>query len=210
MTSGVWTCARTASEVSSFRYATLQGSEPGLVALSGYRQATTLQSIPSVVNLANGEPGTATGTAAVVPVPQAPLPQAPSPVWTYELAGEAPVGPVLTAQGRLCTDNNADGAGSAFLRSVDLQTGQVTWSYDIRQQSQWSTAVIPAAVGTDGQTAYVGVQTMDDGGSVEIHAVSVSDGSPVWPHPAPLAPATTFLTRPAVLAGTLYAGVNLS
>ena len=205
----VWTCARTASEVSSFRYATLQGSEPGLVALSGYRQVAPL-SVPSVVNLANGEPGTVTGTAAVVPVPQAPLPQAPSPVWTYELAGEAPVGPVLTAQGLLCTDNNADGAGSAFLRSVDLQTGQVKWSYDIRQQSRWSTAVIPAAVGTDGQTAYVGVQTMDDGGSVEIHAVSVSDGSPVWPHPAPLAPATTFLTRPAVLAGTLYAGVNLS
>ena len=206
----VWTCARTASEVSSFRYATLQGSEPGLVALSGYRQATTPLPVPSVVNLANGGPGTATGTAAVVPVPQLPLPQAPSPVWTYELAGEALVGPVLTAQGLLCTDNNASGAGSAFLRSVDLQTGQVNWSYDIRQQSQWSTAVIPAAVGTDGQTAYVGVQTMDDGGSVEIHAVSVTDGSPVWPHPAPLAPATTFLTRPAVLAGTLYAGVNLS
>ena len=206
----VWTCARTASEVSSFRYATLQGSEPGLVALSGYRQATTPLPVPSVVNLANGEPGTATGTAAVVPVPQLPLPQAPSPVWTYELAGEAPVGPVLTAQGLLCTDNNASGAGSAFLRSVDLQTGQASWSYDIRQQSQWSTAVIPAAVGTDGQTAYVGVQTMDDGGTVEIHAVSVTDGSPVWPHPAPLAPATTFLTRPAVLAGTLYAGVNLS
>ena len=205
----VWKCARTASEVSSFRYATLQGSEPGLVALSGYRQDSPL-SIPSVVNLANGEPGTGTGTAAVVPVPQLPLPQAPSPVWTYELAGEAPVGPVLTAQGLLCTDNNAAGAGSAFLRSVDLQTGQVNWSYDIRQQSHWSTAVIPAAVGTDGQTAYVGVQTMDDGGSVEIHAVSVADGSPVWPHPAPLAPATTFLTRPVVLAGTLYAGVNLS
>ena len=47
----VWKCARTASEVSSFRYATLQGSEPGLVALSGYRQATPLP-IPSVVNLA--------------------------------------------------------------------------------------------------------------------------------------------------------------
>src|SRR4029077_17377100 len=31
----VWNCARTASEVSSFRFATLQGNEPGLVALSG-------------------------------------------------------------------------------------------------------------------------------------------------------------------------------
>jgi outer membrane protein assembly factor BamB len=205
----VWNCARTVSEVSSFRYATLQGSEPGLVALSGCGQEPFLLT-SYVVNQVNHEPAQMSGQVRVVPVPQAPLPQAPSPVWTYELAGEAPVGPVLTAQGLLCTDNNASGAGSAFLRSVDLQTGQVKWSYDIRQQSQWSTAVIPAAVGTDGQTAYVGVQTMDDGGSVEIHAVSVADGSPVWPHPAPLAPATTFLTRPAVLAGTLYAGVNLS
>lgn len=205
----VWNCARTLAEVSSFRYATLQGNEPGLVALSDCGQEPSPPT-PYVVNQVNHELAQVSDWAMVVPIPQLPLPQAPSPVWTYELAGEAPVGPVLTAQGLLCTDNNADGAGSAFLRSVDLQTGQVKWSYDIRQQSQRSTAVIPAAVGTDGQTAYVGVQTMDDGGSVEIHAVSVADGSPVWPHPAPLAPATTFLTRPAVLANTLYAGVNLS
>ena len=32
----VWNCARTASEISSFRYATLQGNEPGLVALCSY------------------------------------------------------------------------------------------------------------------------------------------------------------------------------
>ena len=146
------------------------------MALSGYRQDSPLL-IPSVQVTCQWRAGTDRAGSRLVPVPQAPLPQAPSPVWTYELAGEAPVGPVLTAQGLLCTDNNAAGAGSAFLRSVDLQTGQVKWSYDVRQQSQWSTAVIPAAVGTDGQTAYVGVQTMDDGGSVEIHAVSVADGS---------------------------------
>ncbi len=203
----VWTCARTASEVSSFRYATLQGSEPGLVALSGYRQATTPVSIPSVVNLANGEPGTATGTAAVVPVPQAPLPQAPSPVWTYELAGEAPVGPVLTAQGLLCTDNNASGAGSAFLRSVDLQTGQADWSYDVRAQSDQSSIVVPSAVGVYGQTALVGVQTTDKT-QVEVHAVDVATGAPAWPKPAVVVDVNNIITRPVVVGGTLYAGVQ--
>ena len=114
----------------------------------------------------------------MVPVPQAPLPQAPSPVWTYELAGEAPVGPVLTAQGLLCTDNNADGAGTAFLRSVDLQTGQVSWSYDVRKQSRPGAAsVIPSAVGVYGQTALVGVQTTDET-QVEIHGVDVATGAP--------------------------------
>ena len=203
----VWTCARTASEVSSFRYATLQGSEPGLVALSGYRQATTPLSMPSVVNLANGEPGTATGTAAVVPVPQAPLPQAPSPVWTYELAGEAPVGPVLTAQGLLCTDNNASGAGSAFLRSVDLQTGQAGWSYDVRAQSDQSSIVVPSAVGVYGQTALVGVQTTDKT-QVEVHAVDVATGAPAWPKPAVVVDVNNIITRPVVVGGTLYAGVQ--
>ena len=117
-----------------------------------------------------------TGPAAVVPVPQSPLPQAPSPVWTYTLAGEAPVGPVLTAQGLLCTDNNASGPGTAFLRSVDLQTGQVSWSYDVREHTDLSSIVVPSAVGVYGQTALVGVQTTDKT-QVEIHAVDVATGA---------------------------------
>src|SRR6185437_2574741 len=100
-----------------------------------------------VVNQVNHQPAQVSGRVGVVPVPQAPLPQGPSPVWTYPLAGEAPVGPVLTAQGLLCTYNNASGAGTAFLRSVDLQTGQVSWSYDVRKQSDLSSIVIPSAVG---------------------------------------------------------------
>ena len=142
----VWNCARTASEVSSFRYATLQGNEADLVALSGCEQVYPLP-VSYVVNQVNHQPAQVSGRVGVVPVPQAPLPQAPSPVWTYPLAGEAPVGPVLTAQGLLCTDNNASGAGTAFLRSVDLQTGQVSWSYDVRKQTDLSSIVIPSAVG---------------------------------------------------------------
>jgi outer membrane protein assembly factor BamB len=199
----VWNCARTALEVSSFRYATLQGSEPGLVALSGYRQDALL-SRPYVVNLANGEPGT--GTAAVVPIPQLPQSQAPSPVWTYELAGEAPVGPVLTSQGLLCTDNNADGAGSAFLRSVDLQTGQAGWSYDVRAQSDQSSIVVPSAVGVYGQTALIGVQTTDKS-QVEVHAVDVATGAPAWAKPAVVADVYQIITRPVVQGADIYVGV---
>ena len=151
----VWNCARTASEVSSFRYATLQGNEPGLVALSGCEQVYPLP-VSYVVNQVNHQPAQVSGRVGVVPVPQAPLPQAPSPVWTYPLAGEAPVGPVLTAQGLLCTDNNASGAGTAFLRSVDLQTGQVSWSYDVRKQSDLSSIVIPSAVGCTGRRPWSG------------------------------------------------------
>ena len=38
--------------------------------------------------------------------------------------------------------------------------------------------------------------------------MSVATGGPVWQQPAHLAPATAFLTRPVVLGGTLYAGVQ--
>ena len=202
----VWKCARTASEISSFRYATLQGNEPGLVALSGCEQVYPLP-MPNVVNQVNHQPAQVSGRAGVVPVPQAPLPQAPSPVWTYELAGEAPVGPVLTAQGLLCTDNNASGAGTAFLRSVDLQTGQVSWSYDVRKQTDLSSIVIPSAVGVYGQTALVGVQTTDET-QVEIHGVDVATGAPAWPKPAAVADVNNIITRPVVVGGTLYAGVQ--
>ena len=123
------------------------------------------------------------------------------------LAGEAPVGPVLTAQGLLCTDNNASGAGTAFLRSVDLQTGQVSWSYDVRKQTDLSSIVIPSAVGVYGQTALVGVQTTDKT-QVEIHGVDVATGAPAWPKPAAVADVNNIITRPVVVGGILYAGVQ--
>ena len=141
-------------------------------------------------------------------LPQQPL---PASVWTYPVPGESPAGPLLSPQGLLCTDNVTGGAGGAFLRSVELETGQVQWSYDVRPESELTSVVIPAAVGSDGQTAYVGVQSPYKGTSlnfVEIHAVSVATGTPVWQQPAHLTPATAFLTRPVVLAGTLYAGVE--
>ena len=205
----VWNTARTAVQISSYRYVTLTGTEPGLKALfnlSGVNPALPV----TLVNQVTGAHAELTGNAAVIPavLPQQPL---PASVWTYPVPGESPAGPLLSPQGLLCTDNVTGGAGGAFLRSVELETGQVQWSYDVRPESELTSVIIPAAVGSDGQTGYVGVQSPYEQTSVnfvEIHAVSMADGSPVWHQPAHLAPATAFLTRPVVLAGTLYAGVE--
>ena len=70
---------------------------------------------------------------------------------------------------------------------MELETGQVRWSYDVRPESELTSVVIPAAVGTDGQTAYTGVQSPYKDTTVnfvEIHAVNVATGEPVW-HSSP-------------------------
>ena len=205
----VWNTARTPAQISSYRYVTLTGTEPGLQALFNLSGVNPALPVTLVNQVTNQHAGLA-GNAAVVPaaLPQQPL---PASVWTYPIPGESPAGPLLSPQGLLCTDNDTGGTGGAFLRSVELETGQVRWSYDVRQQSELTSVIIPAAVGSDGQTAYVGVQSPYKDTTVnfvEIHAVNVADGTPVWQQPAHLAPATAFLTRPVVLAGTLYAGVN--
>ena len=205
----VWNTARTPAQISSYRYVTLTGTEPGLQALfnlSGVNPALPV----TLVNQVTSQHAGLAGNAAVVPavLPQQPL---PASVWTYQTPGESPAGPLLSPQGLLCTDNDTSGTGGAFLRSVELENGQVQWSYDVRQQSELTSVIIPAAVGSDGQTAYTGVQSPYKDTTlnfVEIHAVNVADGTPVWQQPAHLAPAIGFMTRPVVLAGTLYAGVS--
>jgi hypothetical protein len=71
-----------------------------------------------------------------------------------------PVGPVLTAQGLLCTDNNASGAGTAFLRSVDLQTGHRRQHPRLHRQRPGGSRLLtgpaaprPARPGCSGQRA---------------------------------------------------------
>ncbi len=205
----VWNTARTTVQISSFRYATLTGDEPGLTVLCNLSGMNPAQP-GAPVNQVNQLQGTIGGNAAVVPavLPQQPL---PASVWTYPVSGESPAGPLLSPQGLLCTDNDTGGTGGAFLRSVELETGQVRWSYDVRPESELTSVVIPAAVGSDGQTAYTGVQSPYKDTTlnfVEVHAVNVTTGEPVWQQPAHLEPATAFLTRPVVLAGALYAGVE--
>jgi outer membrane protein assembly factor BamB len=204
----VWSTARTPSEISSYRYVTLAGNEPSLQVLCNLSDVNPAQ--PQAVNQVTGRAGGTSGNAAVVPavLPQQPL---PASVWTYPVLGESPAGPLLSPQGLLCTDNDTGGNGGAFLRSVELETGQVRWSYDVRPESELTSVVIPAAVGTSGPAAYVGVQSPYEQTSlnfVEIHAVNVATGQPVWQKPAHLEPSTAFLTRPVVLGGTLYAGVK--
>ena len=58
-----------------------------------------------------------------------------------------------------------------------------------------------------GQTALVGVQTTDET-QVEIHGVDVATGAPAWPKPAAVTDVNNIITRPVVVGGTLYAGVQ--
>ena len=203
----VWNTARTAAQISSYRYVALTGTEPGLKILCNLSGVNPALSTAVTDQVTKKQFGMA-GDAAVVPavLPQQPL---PASVWTYPIPGESPAGPLLAPEGLLCTDNDTGGTGGAFLRSVEVETGQVQWSYDVRLQSELASVIIPAAVGSDGQAGYVGVQSPYKNTSlnfVEIHAVSVADGTPVWQQPAHLAPATAFLTRPVVLAGHALRG----
>ena len=133
------------------------GTEPGLQALFNLSGVNPALPVTLVNQVTNQHAGLA-GNAAVIPtvLPQQPL---PASVWTYQTPGESPAGPLLSPQGLLCTDNDTSGTGGAFLRSVELENGQVQWSYDVRQQSELTSVIIPAAVGSDGQTAYTGVQS---------------------------------------------------
>ena len=204
----LWSTARTAAEISSFRYVELQGDEPGLVALctlAGANPADPATMVP--VNQVGGAVAAVSGDVEVVPtaLPQQPL---PTSVWTYPTPGESPVGPLLSAQGLLSVDAGA--TSGAFLRSVELETGQVGWSYDVRQQGELDDAVVTKAVGATAQTAFVGAQGPSANAIIELHAVDIASGAPVWPRPAQLTNATAFLTRPAVLAGTLFFGAYAS
>ena len=201
----VWDTPHTTAQISSFRYVTLTGDEPSLTALcnlSGMNPAqprcrSTGEQLRPRWGPRRGGGGAATAAVAGQCLD---LPGFP------RVAGRA----AAVAAG-CCSPNATDGTAGAFLRSVELETGQVRWSYDVRPESELTSVVIPAAVGTDGQTAYTGVQSPYKDTTVnfvEIHAVNVATGEPVWQQPARLEPAMAFLTRPVVLGGVLYAGVE--
>ena len=98
----VWNTARTTAQISSFRYVTLTGDEPGLTALCNLSGMNPAQP-GAPVNQVNQLLGTMGGRAAVVAavLPQQPL---PASVWTYPVSGES-AGPLLSPQGLLCTHN---------------------------------------------------------------------------------------------------------
>ena len=83
----VWNTARTTAQISSFRYVTLTGDEPGLTALCNLSGMNPAQP-GAPVNQVNQLLGTMGGRAAVVAavLPQQPL---PASVWTYPVSGES-------------------------------------------------------------------------------------------------------------------------
>ena len=95
-------------------------------------------------------------------------------------------GPLLSPQGLLCTDNATGGTGGAVLRSVELETGQVRWSYDVRPESEL-TSVYPRGGGTMARrpTPWSSAYKDTTVNFVEIHAVNVATGEPVWQQPPP-------------------------
>ena len=146
----IWMAARSASEISSYRWTALSGTEDGLgvlVDLSSCNPAEPATMVP--VNIVDSATGTLGGAAAVV---QAPQPQQPQPqqVWVYQTPGVTPVGPMLGPAGVLCTDNDgATGATSPYLRMLDIQDGSVAWSAQVIAVNDIASPVNPSAVGMD-------------------------------------------------------------
>lgn len=207
----IWTAARSASEISSYRWTALSGTEDGLgilVDLSTCNPSEPATMVP--VNIVDSTTGTLGGAAAVL---QAAQPQQPQPqqVWVYQTPGVTPVGPMLGSAGVLCTDNDGTtGATSPYLRMLDLQDGSVSWSTEVIAVSDIASPVIPAAVGMDQVNAYVGIQSSALGlNQAELHAFSLASGQPAWATP-PLIPESTFQCRPTVAGGSVYAGVQLT
>jgi outer membrane protein assembly factor BamB len=208
----VWGAARTTAQVSAFRYVPLAGPESDLRVLIGFAGSNPANpGTQHMVNLAasDGPVAPQGNPAPVIPV-QLPRQPLPTNVWTYPTQGESPVGPSLSPQGALCIENTSS---DSYLRCVDLETGQVSWTYDpaVAEGGNWPTSIIPWAVGLSGQTVYLGVQQkVAVAPSIytvtEIHAVDVTTGRLIGALPSEVMGASQFLTRPVVLNGTLYVG----
>jgi len=206
----IWTATRSASQISSFRWTALSGTEDGLgvlVDLSSCNPAEPATMVP--VNIVDSTAGTLGGAAAVL---QAPQPQQPQPqqVWVYQTPGVTPVGPMLGSAGVLCTDNDGTtGATSPYLRMLDIQSGDNVWSTEVVSPTGIPAPVIPGAVGMDQANVYVGIQTSVVGiPSAELHAYSRTTGLNAWTDPA-LMTSSRFVCRPSVAGAYVVAGVQL-
>jgi outer membrane protein assembly factor BamB len=213
----LWNVARSVSDIQGSMYATLTGSEPGLVALNNlaYWDPGNSSSQP-VVNQVGNVPGAMLGAAKVINTGCGSLLQQPVPqnVWMYDTAGIAPLGPQLSPTGLIYAENvAASGSTPAgnYLHSLDLQTHTVNWTYSVHDNSGLNTPVIPASVGVGFANVYVGAQDPATSGInsvVEIHAVDSGTGQAVWAAPAQLN-ATTILTRPVEAAGMVLVCASL-
>jgi outer membrane protein assembly factor BamB len=204
----MWDSARAVGEIQGCMYAQFTTPQQGLLAESFFSRVAALNFITNIVTNHVASPS---GSASVVDV-QLPLPTPPATVWTYPITGVAPQGPVLTPQGAVYAENvAASGSTPAgnYLRSLDFQTNQISWTYAVHDNSKLPTPVLPAAVGAASGVAYVGAQATNSTGATftELHAVDGATGLAVWATPAKLT-ATNFLTRPVVGAGQVVIGAT--
>jgi outer membrane protein assembly factor BamB len=210
----VWSVARSVGDIQSNMYAMLTGTESGLVALNNlsyYNPSDPANN--GAKNQVNGNSGALVGNAKVVqvvgPQSQQPVPQS---IWTYPISGIAPLGPQISPKGLIYAENVAasnNGPGGNYLRSLDLQTNALNWTYSVHDNSKIPTPVIPASVGVGNTVAYVAAQAQNTSGSklVELHAVDFTSGQPVWDGPATLVAQTT-LTKPVEAGNIVVIGAN--
>ena len=203
----MWNEARTAAEISSFRFVQLTGTEPGLVALCNLSTAdpanpATMKPFDQVGSTA----GQLHGKAAVVVAP-GPVQPLPTAVWSYPLTGVSPLGPPLAANGILCVENGTNAQLNSLLHSVDLETARTRWTYNPNTHLVGSTGQAPPVLRVAGGTAYLGVETAPiNGGQIALHAVDTAAGTAVW---APVRiQAKNFMTRPVVSGDRVVFGVN--
>ncbi len=208
----VWNETRSNAEISAFRWVTLTGTEDDLQVLLNFTGAGADPSTPDGLfprNVTGAGPCFANGNAAVVVTPL-PAPPLATGVWVYPVPGSSPIGPSHAPTGIVCTANGSVDAPAAVLQSVDVQTGQVGWTYDARTQSRWADAVVANAVTVTVDRAYVGVTsaTVLDDTELELHVVDTSDGTLVGSAPGAF-PGPGFLTRPVPYDGGVCVGVAI-
>ena len=210
----VWSVARTAAEISSFRYVMLAGNEAHLTFLCNLKGCDpSNQSSLLAKNQVTGDVGVfpANPTAGIVAI-DPPYQLLPTQVWTYQTTdGASPVGPISASGSVLAVSASTD-VHNPFtdLLSIDPKTGQTIWSYDLLVQSGLDAVVVPAAITVFNGVVYVGLQSPDNaaGQYVQIQALNSSTGAAVWGKPATVAGAAALLTSPVVLNGLLFLGVN--
>ena len=137
----------------------------------------------------------------------------PTQVWTWPISGIAPQGPLILPQGLIYAENvpaSGNTVAGGYLRSLDVQTNALNWTYAVHDNSQIPTPVIPASVAAADGVVYVAAQATDPAGATffELHAVDLETGLPVWPEPAQFT-AQAILTRPAIGNGWVVVGATV-
>ncbi|VTU41430.1 outer membrane biogenesis protein BamB (plasmid) [Variovorax sp. PBS-H4] len=206
-----WMQARSTAQIAAYRWATLTGTETDLQILINFTDCDP--SIPNglfVRNVAQqGSPVFDNGGAPVI-VTNLPSQTLPAGAWVYAVPGSSPIGPSYSPLGVLCAANGSTAAPAAQLQSVDIQTGQVTWTYDAKPLSQWhDDAVVAGAVTITPAAAYVGVTSdVQLNTQLEIHIVNTDTGALIGAAPVTF-DAASFLTRPVPLDDGACVGVAI-